>query len=268
MATNGKNNNNNLTLSGRKVYGDIENPVDNVLIKISDILAPTFRSMGFTPNGLTTISLILGTASLYHLNSHDLTEFSIYASLSYLFDVMDGYYARKYNMETMVGDKYDHYKDLILVLAGFFIVYKQYGDSLQNHPILIISALTLMVLGLINTGCQEKIKNDNTSGQEEILRVLDPLVPQKENCSYHMSYLKYFGIGTLVLLGICAIWYLDHSDKQRSLYPSNVIDIYNFPDTSDRSIGYNYNQNWNQHQNKWSMGNFMDSLNGYFYTSS
>ncbi len=215
------NNNINDSMNGRKVSAEIENPIDNILINFSEILSPGFKKLGFTPNGLTTISLLLGSASLYHLYNHDLTEFSIYASFSYLFDVMDGFYARKYNMVTVQGDKYDHYKDLIMVLIGVFIVYKQYG--IREHPVLIVVGLVLMILGLINTGCQEKLKNDFGLGQEETLKILDPISPNKENCDFYARYLKYFGSGTLVLIGICSIWYLDKYQKSNN--HNNVIDI-------------------------------------------
>lgn len=248
-----------ITAEGRKVSSDIENPIDNILIEISDMLSPTFKSLGFTPNGLTTISLIFGAASLYHLYNHELTEFTVYAALAYLFDVMDGFYARKYNMVTVQGDKYDHYKDVIMVLIGILIVFKQY--DVTNYPVLIVIAIVLLILGLINTGCQEKIKSDSSiQEQEEVLRILDPIVPDEENCSYYMKYLRYFGTGTLVFLGICTMWYLDKfAGKEKPM--SNVIDInnlfmnpYNEGGTSMRDIGKTVTE-----CNKWSIRQFLES---------
>lgn len=261
MVTATAENINNITQDGRKVSSEIENPIDNILIKISDIVSPGFKALNFTPNGLTTISMLLGSASLYHLYNHDLTEFTIYASFSYLFDVLDGFYARKYNMVTLQGDRYDHYKDLIMILIGIFIVYKQYG--IRDHPALIVVGLVLMILGLINTGCQEKLKDQD---QDQTLRILDSLTPSKQNCSYHMKYLKYFGSGTLVLVGICLIWYLDHygCDKTQSKF----IDINNFNNfnnldgqqmTSFRDINRSITE-----CNDWSMQHLLNPMNVYF----
>lgn len=248
------------TYDGRKVSAEIENPIDNILIYFSEIISPGFKKIGFTSNGLTTISLLLGSASLYHLYNHDLTKFTLYASFSYLFDVMDGYYARKYNMMTQFGDKYDHFKNIIMVLIGVFIVYKQYG--IHSHPILIVIGLVLMVLGLINAGCQEKLKTNQK--QDDILKILDPVTPNTNNCSDYARYLKYFGSGSLVVIGICLIWYLEHSNSSNQ---SNVIDIHNISgimrgnpmDTSIRDI-----EKTVTHCKEWTVLQFLDPFNNYF----
>ena len=51
----------------RKIDSNLENPIDNILIDICDFILPTLKVLNFTPNMLTTISLIFGLLSVYCL---------------------------------------------------------------------------------------------------------------------------------------------------------------------------------------------------------
>ena len=52
---------------GRKIPPEFENPIDNILISIAIQLNPVFHKLQLTPNHLTTISILFGIASAYHL---------------------------------------------------------------------------------------------------------------------------------------------------------------------------------------------------------
>lgn len=191
--------------SGRKVDSSIENPIDNFMIEVSEKLSPYFKSLNYTPNGITTISLIFGLASLYSLYYHDVYLFGIYFALSHLFDCMDGYYARKYNMVTDGGDKYDHFKDLLVVITGAYIIYSRY--NVTSFPVLIVIVCVLAILGMISVGCHERITHpDNKS---DTLSVFDVATPNRDACVKYTNYLKYFGPGTLVFVVIGAVIYLN-----------------------------------------------------------
>lgn len=191
--------------SGRKVDSSIENPIDNFMIEVSEKLSPYFKSLNYTPNGITTISLIFGLASLYSLYYHDVYLFGIYFALSHLFDCMDGYYARKYNMVTDGGDKYDHFKDLLVMITGAYIIYSRY--NVTAFPVLIVIICVLAILGMMSVGCHERITHpDNKS---DTLQVFDIVIPTRDTCISYTNYLKYFGPGTLVFVVISAVIYLD-----------------------------------------------------------
>ena len=98
----------------RKIPEESDNPIDNFILKIVDPLCPLFKALHFTPNGITTISLVFGLLSAYLLYKGHPYLFGITFFISYFFDCMDGYYARKYNMVTRFGDIYDHVKDIVV----------------------------------------------------------------------------------------------------------------------------------------------------------
>ena len=190
---------------GRKVDSSIENPIDNFMIDVSEQMSPFFRAMGFTPNGLTTISFIFGLAAMYNLYYYNIFLFAIFFLLAHLFDCMDGFYARKYNMVTDGGDKYDHFKDLFIVILLVFILFSRY--NLVAFPILLIILAVLIVLSMMSVGCHERItKPENKSGT---LQVYDVITPNRETCMRYTNSLKWFGPGTLILVVIAAVIYLN-----------------------------------------------------------
>lgn len=80
-----------------KISFEDENPFDVLLIKLSEVVSPYIREYtSLTPNGITTLSTICGIISLYFLHIKQIFLFSIFFILFYFFDVLDGYFARKY----------------------------------------------------------------------------------------------------------------------------------------------------------------------------
>jgi len=201
---------------GRKIDSSIENPIDNVFITVSDKLTPIFRKFNYTPNGLTTISLILALTSYYHLYNYEITSFSIYFILSYLFDCMDGYYARKYNMISEFGDYYDHFADLSKILILMCIIYSQY--NITDYPIVLLILCCLFVIGLIYFGCNEQIANDGY--KSTTLGIFKNISPNIESCHDYVRYLKYFGSGTWIFVIIIAVIYLNDQRLHK-----NILDI-------------------------------------------
>lgn len=226
---------------GRKISSINDNPIDNVMIETSEILSPHFKSLNYTPNGITTISLIFAAASLYHLYNYDVIYFAIYFTISYFFDCMDGYYARKYDMVTESGDKYDHFKDLIVIVALFYMLYSRY--NILEFPVIILILSVFIVLAMMTVGCQEHVTNKKH--KSNTLSIFNVITPTKENCKKYNSYLKYFGTGTLVLVTIIIVFYLNsnlnnHSDDASVV--SNTggnINEFNLRDILDISKPFN-----------------------------
>ena len=105
-----------LISDGRKVETRYENPIDNVLMNMSNGLSPILKRLNFTPNGITALSAITGLGSLYFLYQKDTTQFTIYLLISYFFDVMSGFFGRKYDMMTDEADRLNHYKDILFII--------------------------------------------------------------------------------------------------------------------------------------------------------
>src|SRR3989304_4470904 len=148
----------------RKIPEESDNPIDNFILKIVDPLCPLFKALHFTPNGITTISLVFGLLSAYLLYKGHPYLFGITFFISYFFDCMDGYYARKYNMVTRFGDIYDHVKDIVVILIILYIFLKR--NYKCSPRLMIIFAIVLGIILLLMfafIGCQEKIYRTDQS---------------------------------------------------------------------------------------------------------
>lgn len=178
----------------------IGNPYDNVLIILSDVISPFFKRMNFTPDGITSLSAILGAASLYNLYEKNTLSFAIYLLLSYMFDIMSDVYSDKYGIdESTRSIELNRYKNILLLLVGGVILYSKY--KILDSPISIVVLITLFFLSLITLGCQNVVKNDKVIGN------IDSNV-----CEERLTYLKWVGSGTFILAVICVVFYLGESN--------------------------------------------------------
>ena len=116
----------------RKIPSEIENPFDNYIYIFVEFLAPYAYKLGFSPNMITTLSVIFSVASIYYLYIHSfITSIFLYI-ISYLFDCLDGYVARKYNMVTKFGDLYDHISDVLtfsLYNITLYLINPKYANA-------------------------------------------------------------------------------------------------------------------------------------------
>ena len=137
----------------RKIKQEYENPIDNGFIFISETLNPLWKLLNFTPNTLTTLSLIFGLLAVYYLYKGHVWKFIIFYTISYHFDCNDGNYARTYKMTTKFGDLYDHYKDVsIFILLLGVIIYKH-----SRNKKLIQVIVILIVFGHFSMNFNQKM---------------------------------------------------------------------------------------------------------------
>lgn len=177
----------------RKLPTNQEGPIDNLIYIIVEYIDPYFYKLKFTPNMITTLSLICGIISIYYLfyNFKKLAIFFYF--LSYLFDCSDGYYARKYNMVTQFGDYYDHVKDIIIFILLIFVLLSN-NKFFFNYlfcNLLIILLFSIFMTGYF--GCAEKIYDSEESESLSWTKFLCP------NSNYIYFY-RYFSSGSMLLL--------------------------------------------------------------------
>lgn len=184
----------------RKLSRELENPVDNVLLDGIDKVSPIFKALNFTPNMLTTLSLIFGLGSVsFLLQEKYITSACLYF-VSYFFDCFDGNFARRYKMVSQFGDYYDHIKDVIIFCLLYFSLYLKYktvDGYLKFLPLILVPLLILMMM---NIGCQEKYFNKTKDSQS--LKVTLAMCPakNKEDIVNGIQRTKNFTAGTFALV--------------------------------------------------------------------
>lgn len=176
---------------GIKIPLKFENPIDTFLIKINQLLNPIWYSLNFTPNTLTTISLILAILSIYCLYKKKYTIGAFLYFVAYYFDCADGNYARTYKMQSKFGDYYDHISDIIKIILLFYYIYNTNDISKKNKiRFLIIFGLIGLMNGL-QVGCQQKIYKE----KEAVLNFFTRFCINTNM----IKFTRYFGVGTLQL---------------------------------------------------------------------
>jgi|SaaInlStandDraft_6_1057023.scaffolds.fasta_scaffold10852_3 phosphatidylglycerophosphate synthase len=185
----------------RKISKDIENPIDNLIIDICEKITPFFRKFDFTPNMITTISLLLGVMSGRFMLDQKYKIASFCFMIAYLFDCLDGFFARKYDMETVFGDFYDHFSDMSKTILVVYLMHKARPELFTRVNILIL--LGLFALMVTHLGCQEQHHNGTKS---PTLAIFKPMCPNKNN----IEYTKWFGVGTFITVLSIAIFSLSY----------------------------------------------------------
>lgn len=180
----------------RKIPRHLENPIDDTLLLLTDIINPYFYKLGFTPNHITTLSLIFGILSIYYFYKEKFIVSGIMYFISYFFDCADGHYARTYKMVTKFGDYYDHVKDVSITSIMLYLIFRYHIKNKSKNIILYMIVITILsILMMQHFGCQEKYyKND-----------VDTLKHFKKYCNTHdvenkIKYTRFIGSGTLILI--------------------------------------------------------------------
>ncbi len=184
----------------RKLPPHLENPIDNFVYLIVEILSPLMHEFGLNPNSITTLSLLCGIYSGYLVYKRHYLWAIVFYSMAYIFDCTDGFNARKYDQETKFGDYYDHFSDVfkfIMVMIGCFAVNVQLFWFCL--PIVIIDSILVMV----HLGCQEVYYGKQDSDTLNFLGKC-PTSSRKKVEGY-LKWTRHFGTGTSTLLVILII---------------------------------------------------------------
>ena len=173
----------------RKIDSSLDDKFDNLIINISEYISPYFYKLNYTPNNITTLNIISLLISIYFFLNYNYIYAVIFYILGYLFDALDGFYARKYNMETSFGDKYDHYTDYGFYIIITYILF--FHANIKYKFIFIIGYIILSITASIHLGCTEYY-NKNKSDSNQQLNKLKIICPYPS----FIQLIKYFGPGT------------------------------------------------------------------------
>ncbi len=183
-----------------KIPQDLDNPLDNFINNIVDTQLDLYKKLNLTPNGITTISLILGLSTSYFAYNDKYILAALTWILSYYFDCADGKMARKFKMTSKFGDLYDHSSDILKHIILFYILYKKLNKETKSIKYIIIALIVIIgILTAAQIGCQEKLTRNLTNKETEspTLQIAEYLVFTK--CETQMKFTRYFGPATIII---------------------------------------------------------------------
>jgi len=101
------------------------------------------------PNMITLYRLLMVPVILYFAISGREKLFAVFLVINLISDIIDGYIARRFKMESEIGAKLDSFADnfnYVLAFIGFFI-FKM--DDLRQHIVSLIIFISMLLLTVI-----------------------------------------------------------------------------------------------------------------------
>lgn len=195
-------------LSG-KIHESLEDPVSGVFYDMSQWVAPYLYEIGVTPNMITTIRLmliIIGFGYFFE-NGHYRTAATLFL-LSYFGDCLDGHMARKYDMDTVFGDYYDHIAD---ILTYIIVIYYTATNIDPEYDWVVLLIFMILIFSLIQVGCEERyLKLMGVGKNSKVMSSTSGLCPKSLIADSELESLmeisRLFGLGVYVLLSTVLIW--------------------------------------------------------------
>jgi phosphatidylglycerophosphate synthase len=174
-------------MSGRKIDRSLENPVDDVLLALSDRVSSQLHKLNVVPNQITMASLLSGLISAYLIYQEMYVPASILFFVSYFFDCLDGYYARKYDLVSEFGHWFDKTSDFFKLVL---IAYSLYRNDPERFLSRLIILVPLFLSTFVHLKCQDHIyQRHRNKGVGRLEKLFCP-------DSNIVKYTRLFGCGT------------------------------------------------------------------------
>ena len=163
----------------------VNSPIRNIFRNIALYLSDKIHSKlpFIQPNHITTFGIILNACALMNLLNRDFSIFIILFIMAYFCDVLDGVYARKYNMETKAGKFYDKFADwvkLISTYVMFSTLYKR-KITLSNITIILIILIACNFHFIVKNNLKKTQQNsDNHNETKEDPNIVQNLLNNKK----------------------------------------------------------------------------------------
>jgi phosphatidylglycerophosphate synthase len=181
-----------------KLFDKYECPIDIHLYKFIDTHLHHYYNLGFTPNMVTTFSIIFGFFAAHQILNGNFEISAILMLIAYYLDCVDGKLARKYNMITKFGDLYDHLGDMLkytVIICALFESNKRKTTNKQRVYMLII--FILILVQCLHFGYQESLYDKKH--ESPFLNICRQMVAFDNTPEITINYTRYFGCGTFTL---------------------------------------------------------------------
>lgn len=183
----------------RKLPPKYDDMIDNMIYRIVPFLSNLMGS--FTPNMITLLSFIFGLISVRSLYFNYFIKAMIFYSLSYIFDCIDGYHARRKNMTSKFGDYFDHISDIFVFILLFLVLYIKISKNSYCYHIIVLTFINIILMSFHFT-LQECYYGKDTS---PFLNFFNLKIKNPEK---YLIITRYFGSGSFNLYIVGLIFFL------------------------------------------------------------
>tara|TARA_B100001093_G_C26541681_1_gene890574 strand:- start:7 stop:657 length:651 start_codon:yes stop_codon:yes gene_type:complete len=186
------------------------NHLKNYLIKIT----PLFYKLKLTPNDITTLGILFNAFAIYNLINGEFMVFIFLAILGHLCDILDGLYARKYNLTTKFGVYYDRFADWLKLMALFFAAYVIY----RKHVTIFIYILLYIISFMCNIhyAFKNTLKERQNYKKYEVLKLWTIFLKKvkTKKILQLMRYTNFFDENLSMFYILLVICYLNYKSSK------------------------------------------------------
>jgi archaetidylinositol phosphate synthase len=135
----------------------------NFLIKNGENIIPYINKLNLKPNDITTLGILFNGLGLINLLNNEFVIFILLFISGYYCDILDGLYARKYNLETELGKKYDNIADWIKLSSTYLLFNCIHKNKITCYNKLFVVLILILcnlhfVLKYINKNLDKETK--------------------------------------------------------------------------------------------------------------
>jgi cardiolipin synthase (CMP-forming) len=98
------------------------------------------------PNILSLYRILVFPFILWLILSNNEKLFAIFITISLISDILDGFIARTFNMQTMIGIKLDSWADLGTYILAFLAIYLFKWNEIQPYSLMLLVFAAVMLL--------------------------------------------------------------------------------------------------------------------------
>ena len=194
----------------------MDSPLRNYILEKTQPLLPFLKKIKLTPNLITTYGILMNAFAVLNLLDGEFALFIMLFATSYICDLIDGAFARKYNMETSVGALYDRIADWIKIVTVVYATYVIYKKKIDYTILLFIITILILCninysLKLLNNQHEIKLKTDIGSKAQLLWVSLYSKIPENKQKKI-ANVTRFFDETMIMLYTIGIIVYLHYKN--------------------------------------------------------
>ncbi len=186
---------------------NLENPIDNSIRKITDILAKYLTKYKFNPLIITSIGNVWTYFSLYYLRSKNFSRTVIFLILRLMTDYLYDSMTYQYYIPSRFGKWYQCWSNYLFIVILWTITFYEYGYKANRGDYIIWIMISLIALSLFVYNLYNIDRYKDTEKRKDYGYNLDRSFNNtRESVIQSLAISKYFSYSTIIIFTIILVY--------------------------------------------------------------
>ena len=186
-----------------------DSPIEQIFLRISEKIGNKLREIKTEPNNITTVGLLATLLGIYCLFEGSIFLCILFSLIGQFCDTLDGYYAKKDNMETTLGHYYDHISDGIKLLGILYAIHLRFSYKISDIHVNLL--LLICFFSNINLAIKIRLKNLSNEKYDKCLEpwnIFGSLLGNRNNLIQISLISRFFDETSILLYILFFIYYI------------------------------------------------------------